>query len=281
MARIRVAYCTLKRARTDELTTSEVAELLRITPATVKRWADAELLPSTRTAGGHRRFERAAIEKQHPHPPLVTGLETDRWVDQLLHSDDGLSLDGALMTERSKVEGWFAVAEEFGPALDELGRRWEQGTLSILEEHVVSARLSRGLGRIAASLPVRSEAPRVFLATLEGEAHTLGLSLAELCVREWGWKTTWAGRETPTSELERLASRGGAAALVLSASICGDPSELAEAARHLGAVCRSARVGLLMGGRGPWPDPPPFGVVLRNFRELRRWMARLERGHLG
>ena len=38
------------------LTPGEVAYLFDITPKTVGRWAEAGLLPVTRTKGGHRRF---------------------------------------------------------------------------------------------------------------------------------------------------------------------------------------------------------------------------------
>jgi hypothetical protein len=67
---------------------------------------------------------------------------------------------------------------------------------------------------------------------------------------------------------------------MLSASVRAEPAQLAAAAQRLGAVCRSARVGLVMGSRGSWPDPPPFGRVLGSFRDLRGGMARFERGLL-
>ena len=262
------------------LSSTQVAQLLHVSPATVKRWADAGLLPCERTVGGHRHFARAAVDKLLRRSDLATGLDVDRWIELLLHPGHGLSLDAALLTERSKLEGWFDVAEQLGPVLEALGRHWEQGRISVLEEHVASERLSRALGRAGANLPTRAGTPHAVLATLEGEAHTLGLSLVELCMRDWGWATLWAGRATLLSDLERLAFGGDIGAVALSASVCGDPLELAAAARRLGTACRAGRVGLVMGGRGAWPDPPPFGSVERSFRGLRTWMARLESGHL-
>jgi excisionase family DNA binding protein len=45
------------------LRTSDVAELLHVSPKTVTRWAKDRKLPHSRTLGGHRRFPAAAIEK--------------------------------------------------------------------------------------------------------------------------------------------------------------------------------------------------------------------------
>jgi excisionase family DNA binding protein len=48
----------------DKLTVSEVARIAGVTPATVRRWSDAGDLPSTRTLGGARRFERTVVEQR-------------------------------------------------------------------------------------------------------------------------------------------------------------------------------------------------------------------------
>jgi len=45
------------------LRTSEVADLLHVSPKTVSRWAKLGLLPHLRTLGGHLRFPEAAIRK--------------------------------------------------------------------------------------------------------------------------------------------------------------------------------------------------------------------------
>ncbi|WP_024286001.1 BldC family transcriptional regulator [Cellulomonas sp. KRMCY2] len=43
------------------LTPSEVAELFRVDPKTVTRWAKAGKITSIRTLGGHRRYREAEI----------------------------------------------------------------------------------------------------------------------------------------------------------------------------------------------------------------------------
>jgi excisionase family DNA binding protein len=43
------------------LTPAEVAELFRVDPKTVTRWARAGLLDAIRTLGGHRPYRRAEV----------------------------------------------------------------------------------------------------------------------------------------------------------------------------------------------------------------------------
>ncbi|MFQ5859341.1 MAG: helix-turn-helix domain-containing protein [Anaerolineae bacterium] len=45
------------------LSLKEASELIGVHPSTLRRWADAGTIPSTRTPGGHRRFRRVALER--------------------------------------------------------------------------------------------------------------------------------------------------------------------------------------------------------------------------
>lgn len=47
----------------DYLTPKETAIVLRVSPITVRVWAQKGLLKASTTAGGHRRFEREEIER--------------------------------------------------------------------------------------------------------------------------------------------------------------------------------------------------------------------------
>jgi excisionase family DNA binding protein len=47
----------------DLMTTREVGEVLGVAVRTVQLWVEAGVLPAWRTAGGHRRIARSAVEK--------------------------------------------------------------------------------------------------------------------------------------------------------------------------------------------------------------------------
>ena len=53
------------------LTPAEVAQMFRVDPKTVTRWARAGKLTSIRTLGGHRRYREAEVRE------LLAGLEPD------------------------------------------------------------------------------------------------------------------------------------------------------------------------------------------------------------
>lgn len=65
-------------ARTEPdalLTPAEVAEMFRVDPKTVTRWAKAGKLSSIRTLGGHRRFRASEVNELMgiPSPRLTVG----------------------------------------------------------------------------------------------------------------------------------------------------------------------------------------------------------------
>jgi excisionase family DNA binding protein len=47
---------------TELMTTKEVAQLFRVDPKTITRWARTGKLKCVRTLGGHRRFKRSEVE---------------------------------------------------------------------------------------------------------------------------------------------------------------------------------------------------------------------------
>ena len=46
----------------EYLSAGEVARLLHVSPKTISRWAELDLIPCLVTLGGHRRFHRADVE---------------------------------------------------------------------------------------------------------------------------------------------------------------------------------------------------------------------------
>lgn len=258
----------------DLLTSTEAAMLLGVSPSSIKRWAEEGLVPCIKTAGNHRRFERGVLERFRnsgaaPAAAVPAVMSLD-WIDEILGAADPQALAARLLDERARLGSWWRVADRLGSVLAAIGQRWLEGELTILEEHLASERLSRALARVCEWIPLPQTAPRALLATAQGDDHTLGLSLVEVCLRELGWNTLWAGRNLPTQELaDQIATMlPSIELLAVSASAASaDASTLDAQARRLGEACRAAGVALLLGGSGSWSDPA-YGKRVRSIEAL-------------
>ncbi len=85
-----------------------------------------------------------------------------------------------------------------------MSNEWECGHLTVAGEHVASDALARALARVGEALPIRLDGPRYLPACAGEDEHALGLSLAELCLRELGWTPHWLGRRMPVDEVVAL-----------------------------------------------------------------------------
>jgi excisionase family DNA binding protein len=251
----------------DLITSAEAARLAGVGPTAIKRWADSGLLPCVKTAGGHRRFERQEVERFMRNGAAVEESgDWSGWIEALTTDASVHLLQARLLEERARHGAWHLVADSLGDLLAELGRRWAAGRMSTIEEHIASAGLQRALASVTETIPVAPGAPRCLLASAEGDDHTLGLSLVELCLAEAGWRAEWAGGRTPSADVVDRLGTGAIGMVALSASAASSNARvLGDAARQVGEACRAAGVPLVLGGAGAWPDSPPSG---RRFRAL-------------
>ncbi len=258
------------------LTTTEAAAAAAVAPSTIKRWADQGILPFSRTAGGPRRFERFAIERLLRGQPVSVSSGdpvATSWVRCLVDARRH-EIDGRLLEARARLGSWWRVADELAVALAEMGNQWECGRLTVAEEHVASDALARALARVGDALPIRVDGPRCLLACAGEDEHTLGLSLAELCLRELGWTPLWLGRRTPVGEVVRLVSGAQVAMVALSASaLLGDERALRAITDEVAAACEERGVALLLGGAGAWPSQPSYGVRATSFTAFHHYLA--------
>ncbi|HWN70955.1 MAG TPA: helix-turn-helix domain-containing protein [Haliangium sp.] len=261
----------------DLLTTREAADLLGVGTTSIKRWADSGFLQCVKTLGGHRRFPRNAVEaligQTLPTLPPRGGRVMD-WISTLTGKVQGHQVADALEAEREERGSWAAVADALGPVLEEIGRGWARGEISVIEEHIASERLIRAVTRCGENIRVPASAPACLLMTAERDEHTVGLSLAELALREQGWRALWSGAGTPVYFACELIAAGGVEMVGVSASQHSrDSALLADQIRRLGESCRKRKIPLVLGGCGLWPEKPEYGHRVRSCTELQRVLA--------
>ena len=251
------------------MTTPDVARLLGVTDTTVKRWVAQGRLQCVTTPGGHRRFERGEIERFRQ---TIGGRSDDlefRFLQCLLQGSGVFGLQSLMIETRGRLGTWWQVADLLGAALNQLGQQWEQGTCSVFQEHEASRRFQQALWACMASLPSPSPKARCLLAAVEGDQHTLGLSLAEICLREAGWKSLWLGSPTPMPVLIETIQESAPEMVVVSASAySNDAALLDRRCRAIIRACRQCGAILVLGGNGAWPRNPSDGYLVQTFAEF-------------
>jgi DNA-binding transcriptional MerR regulator len=145
-------------------------------------------------------------------------------------------LDRALAV--STVDGF--LSEIVLPYLEELGDRWEQGEISVGQEHFASAVLRGRLLGLARGWG-RGVGPLAILACLPGEHHDLGLISLGLSLRARNWRIAYLGPDTPVETLSEAARDLRPAFVILSAISDGC---IAPALPELRSLARRFRVAL-------------------------------------
>ena len=174
-------------------------------------------------------------------PRASAGPDAAFFVDAAWHaieSLDGTELAHVLHRARRDLSLPVLRVEVVIPLLEEIGRRWRDGSLRIANEHMATAILRTFLGSVRGSLQVPANAPCVVVTTPVGQRHELGALLVAIAAQEIGWEAVYLGPDLPASEIAAAAVRREARAVALSlVGPAGDArvmEELAELRRLLG-----------------------------------------------
>jgi DNA-binding transcriptional MerR regulator len=126
------------------------------------------------------------------------------------------------------------------PTLAQVGADWEDGTLSVAEEHFAS-NLIRGRLLALSRLWGRGGGPLALLACAPGEAHDISLLAFGLVLRSHGWRILFLGADTPVENLAGTAAATGPALVVVTAF---DAALLEAEAPALGRLADSVPLAL-------------------------------------
>ncbi|MBA3468599.1 MAG: excisionase family DNA-binding protein [Herpetosiphonaceae bacterium] len=103
---------TASNADAEWISLHEASSLLGVATSTLRRWGDAGRVPTMRTLGGHRRFQRQAVEQlrleSQPEPTIPDLSTTRHWsVDHhaLTQQDWHTRLAGGPTTDRMRGLG--------------------------------------------------------------------------------------------------------------------------------------------------------------------------------
>jgi methanogenic corrinoid protein MtbC1 len=172
--------------------------------------------------------------------------------DRLLEASlsfDAEGLVGALQHAWNDLGSSVFLEQCAGPLITRVGKLWEEGQLSVAQEHFATEQIRAFLFARWSELSERAKGVSVVCATPSGELHVLGLHLAAAALAAGDARVVFLGASTPAAEVIRAARDRDARAVALSASRQLTRAELVRYLAELRAGISSG-VSVLAGGAG-------------------------------
>jgi methylmalonyl-CoA mutase cobalamin-binding domain/chain len=214
---------------------SDVATLSRTDLEALVREDEGQALPADELAEG------VHLPAQSPADYLQRCLRAIETLDR-----PGLerSLDEAAVSlSRARFR-----QEVVAPLLEAVGKRWQDGSMRVVHEHMATAIIRGYLGAMRNGETKPSAAPRLLVTTPAGQLHELGALLVTSAAVDGGWDVVYLGPNLPAEEIAAAAREKGARAVALSVIYPGHDPGVADELRRLRRFLEPDVV-ILVGGR--------------------------------
>jgi methanogenic corrinoid protein MtbC1 len=134
------------------------------------------------------------------------------------------------------------------PALERIGTRWHEGSLSVAQEHFASHRLGASMRELLRLSTAEEAEPRTLIACFADEEHDIGALAVAMHLALWGTRPLFLGARTPPAAL-RTAVEGVRPKLVaLSVTMPPSGTRARELVAQYGHACEG--VPWMVGGAG-------------------------------
>jgi MerR family transcriptional regulator, light-induced transcriptional regulator len=151
-----------------------------------------------------------------------------------------------------------------GAAQRELGRLWQEGRITVADEHQASAISQFVLAHLYAHLDrAPGNGKLVAVACVDGDLHEMGARMASDFLEAAGFDVRYLGADVPTSTLIAHCTRHRPVLVALSATMVAHFAALQRAIRRLRQDA-GRELAIVAGGfvDGAAPDlPPHLGVI--------------------
>jgi len=256
-------------SETNYLTTKEVAQLCRVSDATVKRWEDAGLLKSERTCGQHRRFraeEVARFQRMqglgqktcHGDQSVLSSIArrknstaSNRTIfDSLIsgcEEETANFIISALLQETDLTE---IFDDLLIPAMRKIGELWYRGELRIAQKHLATRAAHYAVHKLRSSLPLpEMNGKTAFCAAIEGDLDDLPACLAQVVIENEGWDVVNYGANMPIFALNDEILQYTPQAICLSANYLSDLERLSRDYKEFRENAVRLKIPILLGGK--------------------------------
>jgi methanogenic corrinoid protein MtbC1 len=149
-------------------------------------------------------------------PPVApSALIIDPLVDAVNRFDSS-ALDRELSRLAAHCPSRDFVYSVVLPLMRDVGRRWHEGSLSVAQEHVVSAVLVGVMNSLVRLQTAPAGARRLLFACPAGERHEFGLLSAVVLAGSAGFGSVYLGADVPSADIAAAASLADVEAAVIA-----------------------------------------------------------------
>jgi methanogenic corrinoid protein MtbC1 len=205
----------------------------------------------------------ASGDAARPAAPPVLDADDLRENLALIRAHDARGLRRALLRLLARAGVTRFVLDVMGPLNVAVGDAWIRGQLEIFEEHLYSEVIQGVMRQALAAVPDPGldARPRVLLTTFPGEAHGLGLLMAESLLALDGADCLSLGVQTPLWDVVLAAQAHQADIVALGFSGVMNPNQVVEGLTELRAKLPPG-TALWAGGSAPVLHRRPLEGVL-------------------
>lgn len=126
------------------------------------------------------------------------------------------------------------IDEVFLPLLRDIGDGWEEGRVSIAQEHFSSAYIRELLVSIYRTIEDGYRlGPVAICASYPGDPHEIGLLAVSIHLSLCGYRVVYLGADLPFDEIPRVAEQQQASLVCLSVFSADDPHKIEQNAEQL------------------------------------------------
>jgi len=248
----------------------EVAVAIGVSESSLKRWVDKGLIQASKTGGGHRRLQLDSVlryvrdEKMSLANPEAIGLPPGTGAGSV--SEQGAAgefmramTSGDEMTARRVIldlylrgTGVSRICDQImGPAFHRIGDMWQCGEVEIYQERRACETCLRVLHELRNGVGSGPEAgPLALGGTLDGDPYTLAVSMAELVLRDCGWRAVSLGHMLPFETLRRAIEIDRPALMWVSVSTIRNVDRFIASFNTLFDTATAFGCALVVGGQG-------------------------------
>lgn len=290
---------TEKRPVKDLVTPRQVAQAIDVSESSLKRWCDQGLIPTVRTAGGHRRLpvngvltflRSSGYQLVNPEilglPPATQGGrerklqgERERLIAALIQGNEQICVEVVLNLYLARIPMSVICDEVLAAAFNEIGQKWGCGDVAVYQERRSCELCHRVMHEIRRALPeLPPQAPMAVGGTIDGDPYTLASSMVELVLRENGWRACSLGNMLPFLSLRQAICDTRPKLFWLSISLIRDLEAFLEEFAKLSRLAQEHEVAVVVGGKALTEDVRrrmAYSCFCDTFRHLESFARQL------